>query len=357
MSHQIRTNRVLVLMLCVAATVARGDSLLGRESPVTGIGHFAHGVADIHEALAFYRDVLGLELVGTRPPLVDGKMAPNVYDARLQAVMDVGGAYYRFASFRIPGAEFRLQLVEMINNQRIVGLRGRRQSSAMLTERGAVALSLIVADANGLFTRIRDGFHGDLLGITPGPGVTRIDRFAFRDDPDGFPIEVVQAPAVSQAPTVRNDHGIRRAGVVLTAANYDDKVRFYRDLLGFEFRQSGWEPDPTNASAGSEAAAVRRSVGLVPGTSVPFEIREYRGVMSRRFYPSTMGQDGVGWVQFIVRDLDALMRVFVAERVLVVSTGLQPVAVDEDSTRHVVIRDPDGVFVELIERGEAGRTP
>jgi catechol 2,3-dioxygenase-like lactoylglutathione lyase family enzyme len=158
-----------------------------------------------------------------------------------------------------------------------------------------------------------------------------VESFAFRDDPDGFLMEVVQGSG---------------AGIVLTAADPDEKLRFYRELLGFDLQRGEWE---RVLSAAHAPVSVRRSIGRVPGTDVPFEIREYQGLHQRRFYPSTMGQDGVAWIQLLVRDLDALMRVFIAERVLIVSTGLQPVVVD-DGTRRVVVRDPDGVFVELIER-------
>ena len=323
--------RVLTLVLsCAAALVANdGPSRAQGSGRVIGVGDFPHGVSNIEQAIAFYRDVLGFELLHTRPPVVDGKIGPNVYDAKMQAVMDVGGAYYRFATFRIPGAGFHLQLVEMINNQRIVGLRGRRQSSATPLERGSVMMRLPVADVDHWLKRIRDGFHGDVLTTELKQGAAQVESFAFRDDPDGFLMEVVQGSG---------------AGIVLTAADPDEKLRFYRELLGFDLQRGERVP-----SAAHEPVSVRRSIGRVPGTDVPFEIREYQGVHQRRFYPSTMGQDGVAWIQLLVRDLDALMRVFIAERVLIVSTGLQPVVVD-DGTRRVVVRDPDGVFVELIER-------
>ena len=89
----------LLCALILHVRPAVGDS---RQSPVVGIGSFSHAVRDIHTAITFCRDVFGLELLDTRPPLVDGKMGPNVCDFQMQAVMDVGGAYCRWATFRIP---------------------------------------------------------------------------------------------------------------------------------------------------------------------------------------------------------------------------------------------------------------
>ena len=60
-----------------------------------------------------------------------------------------------------------------------------------------------------------------------------------------------------------------------------------------------------------------------------------------------LGTIGVGWIQLVVRDVDALMKTFIERRVRIVSTALQPV--DFDDSRRVVVRDPDGVYVELIQ--------
>jgi catechol 2,3-dioxygenase-like lactoylglutathione lyase family enzyme len=342
-----RTNWSGLLPLVGAAVLAGTSAVThGQQAHVVGIGDFPHGTANIEQSIAFYRDVLGFELLSTRPPMAGGRMGANVYDARLQALMDVGGAYYRIAHLRIPGAGFRVQLVEMINNQHVIGARGRRQPSALHTERGGLMLRLPVIDVDRLFARIRDGVLGDVLTPGDGPVAAEPRRFVFRDETDGFLVEVVQArPGAPSGPA-----GSGSAGIVLTAANAEQKLRFYRDLLGFELHSGGWEHDPA-AGDGASAGMVRRSVGRVPGTAVPFEIDEYRGISQRRFYPTTMGQDGVGWLQLLVTDLDGLMRRLIEERVWIVSTGLQPIAFD--GSRRVVVRDPDGVFIELIE-GQAG---
>ena len=98
-----------------------------------------------------------------------------------------------------PGAGLHLQLVEMMNNQALVDLRGRRQSIATPTERGSLMLQLLVGDAVQVFQRIQGGLHGDLLT----PGVARVEPFAFRDDTDGFLLEV--------APSARTG-GFERCG-------------------------------------------------------------------------------------------------------------------------------------------------
>jgi catechol 2,3-dioxygenase-like lactoylglutathione lyase family enzyme len=152
------------------------------------------------------------------------------------------------------------------------------------------------------------------------------------------------APAPRDAPV----SGSSRANIVLTAANASEKLEFYREILGLSLSTGEWEQDAASLAAlGLKAGRIRRTVGVVPGTDVSLEIVELDGVPHRRFFPVKMGAAGVGWLRFVVRDLDALMATITANRVLVVSTGLQPVQFAD--SRRVVVRDPDGVLVELIE--------
>jgi len=327
------------LLVLLATGVTRGQT-----GPVIGLGDVPHGVADIEKAIAFYQNALGLELLSVAPDRVGSKLGPNFYDAKLQALMNVGGAHYRIATFKIANAGFRLQLVEMINNDPLSALRGRRQSSALPTEGGVLMLRLPVGDLDATSTKIHDQFLADVLtvGGRPAGGPTR--KLSIRDGEDGFLIELVEPPAGSP-------------GIVLTAADADKKLLFFRDILGFTLRTGEWEQDAAAmAAVGVAGGRVRRHAGVVPGTGVPFEIDEYQGFHQRRFYSPIMGQTGVGWIQLVVRDIDDLMTTLVAKRIRIVSTGLEPVTFDD--SRRVVIRDPDGVFIELIQRGapvEKGR--
>ena len=307
------------------------------------MGDLPHGVADLTAAIEYYQDVVGLELLATVPVRdVQGKLGPNVYDARLQALMDVGGAYYRIATFRIPGTDARLRLYELINNQGIVRLRGARQS-AIPTERGSVMLRLPVADLEPISTAIARTLLGDVL--TPAHAAGTDPRSLTVRDEDGFLLQFVQPSPNGGAGGTRASS----AAIVLTAANAEEKLRFYRDLLGLSVQIGEWEHP-----SGAGQSRLRRSVAVVPGADVPIEIHEYDGLHRKRFFPASVGQAGVGWMQLLVRDIDALMKTFARERVRIVSTGLQPVTFDD--SRRVVVRDPDGVFVELIEPREV-KTP
>ncbi|MEP7306628.1 MAG: ankyrin repeat domain-containing protein [Acidobacteriota bacterium] len=332
-------RRLVCVLLLAASGIASGQSA----GVVVGIGDLPHGVANLEQAIGFYRDTLGLTLVSVAPDRVDGKLAPNFYDAKRQALMNVGGAYYRVATFALPESPFRLQLVEMINNDPLSNLRGRRQTSALPTEAGGLLLRFPVPDLEWLSTRIRDLVAADVATLGGRPVGGDVKRLVFRDGEDGFLIESVQTPEAKPL-----------AGIVLVAADVDRKLRFYRDILGFDLKTGEWDGESTAlAAVGAQTGMIRRHAGTIPGTAVPFEIDEYRGFHQRRFFSPIMGQAGVGWIQLKVRDLDGLMQTFIANRVRIVSTGLQPV--DFDDSRRVVVRDPDGVYVELVEPGAVGR--
>ncbi|HUK32972.1 MAG TPA: ankyrin repeat domain-containing protein [Vicinamibacterales bacterium] len=323
--------------LCVLIVALAHRASGQMAGPVIGIGDLPHGVANIEQAVDFYRETLGLELISLVPDSVGGKPAPSVYDARRQALMNVGGAYYRVATFQLPNSTMRMQLVEMINNDPLSALKGRRQTSALPTEAGGLLLRLPAQDLDGLSARIRDRFAADVATLGAKPVGDRVRRLSFRDGEDGFLIESVQQSASTEAP-----------GIVLVAANLERKLRFYHDLLGFDIQAGEWENDRAAlTAAGAETGGIRRHTAKVPGTNVPFEIVEYRGFHQRRFFSPIMGQAGVGWIQLKVRDVDALMKRFIDNRVRIVSTGLRPV--DLDDSRRVVVRDPDGVYLELIE--------
>jgi hypothetical protein len=250
-------------------------------------------------------------LLATRPQLVDGELGANEYDALLQALMDVGGAYYRTAWFNVPGSELRLRLVEIINNQEVFGLRGVRQTSASYTDGGGIAMRLAVPDLAALKDELDRTYTGDLLTTGGAPIRAGSARLTVRDD-EGVVMELVELSALTSGGT---DPAIGTS-VVLTAANAKEKLEFYQDL-GFEFAAGDWEASgDVLAAVGATAGRVRWHAAQMPGVDVPLMIAEFQGTKQRRFFPTTMGQSGAGWLQFVVRDLEAVVEELRAKRVL-----------------------------------------
>jgi catechol 2,3-dioxygenase-like lactoylglutathione lyase family enzyme len=343
-SSLVRRAAIGVRRLCVAlAVLALPATTYAEDAPVVGVGDLTFAVADIERAIQHYEKSLGFELLATRPQLVDGELGANEYDALLQALMDVGGAYYRMAWFSVPGSAVRLRLVEVINNQQVFGLRGVRQTSASYTDGGGIAMRLAVPDLAALKDEIDRAYTGDILTTGGAPITAGSARLTVRDD-EGVVMELVEP----WAPTAGGTDLAIGTSVVLTAANAKEKLEFYQDL-GFEFATGDWEASAdVLAAVGATGGRVRWHKAQMPGVDVPLVIAEFQGTKQRRFFPTTMGQSGAGWLQFVVRDLEAVVEELRAKRVLIVSTGLQPVQFED--SRRIVVRDPDGLFVELVER-------
>jgi catechol 2,3-dioxygenase-like lactoylglutathione lyase family enzyme len=124
------------------------------ESPVVGVGNFLHIVSDLDQSLAFYHDVLGLELSG---PPGEHKFTDNPAVANLYGVP---GKQFRAAVLKIPGSPMGIELVQWGD--------ARKPEHKPISGPGAVTLILHVKEPSAA-------------------------PEAIRYDPDGFPVELEQS--------------------------------------------------------------------------------------------------------------------------------------------------------------------
>jgi catechol 2,3-dioxygenase-like lactoylglutathione lyase family enzyme len=126
-------------------------------------------------------------------------------------------------------------------------------------------------------------------------------------------------------------------------ADLDRSVRFYRDLLGLE-RAPQSQPRPIPPDARLRAATLHIAGGRCGIELVQFD-RIDRHAVRRR-----MQDPGAVTLILLVRDVDALFAKLKAARVDVATTGGAPVLPSPTSkSRAVIVRDPDGNFVELAQ--------
>jgi catechol 2,3-dioxygenase-like lactoylglutathione lyase family enzyme len=182
-------------------------------------------------------------------------------------------------------------------------------------------------------------------------------------------IGLAQAPA-PPAPSV----GI--AGTTLQAVwhlgritgDLDRIVRFYHDLLGLDLRGAADQPrlfalNPTiNEFVGAPPQAEFRAAFLpIPGASPATEPQnqiyqeafEYRNVDRHQLLPPLVSP-GVSILRFVVRDLDKTLAAMKTAGVTIVTTGAEAVVVPtplglQGAARAVMVRDPDGYPVELMQ--------
>lgn len=283
-------------------------------NPVAGYSNLIVTVGNLETSVAFYRDLLGLEVLSLRPGNPDNKVV-NPYVAKVSG--SPAGVVFGSAILKLPGAGFNLLMTEFGNVDRT-----RREAN--IGDAGATTLVLVVKDLDGPFQALKKA--GARIVTEGGAPVDLPDhsRSVMVRDADGFLVQLVHPSRLSGSGPIESGN-ILSAHVRLTVNRLDDTTRFYRNVLGFEF---------PSASAGG-----------LPGMAPPFEFIEHKD--GARASPFTRLRDpGTAAFSLSVPDLDALLAAMKASRAPVVSAGAEP-AVSPNGGRNVFVQDPAGFFLEL----------
>jgi len=328
-------------LAAVAAGLSLGLTVAQAQGPqpapagvVTGVVNFGHIVEDLDHSLAFYRDVLGLE------PGMAMEFSAN---PAIQAMGNTPDAESRIATLMVPGMEMGIELIEYR------GI-GREHQRPHFVDPGAANISLRVRDLDALFPAIRD-FPGVNILTAGGEPVTIETpngsiHALFVQDPDGFVVELSDAPnAPAGAGPV-----IAGAAFEPTVADSEESVRFYNDLLGFDFvlGESFNDNQQMAATAGAPGASFRQSRGRIPGTSVTMVLIEFADIERKRLSGRTQ-DPGTTVLQLEVGDVAALTAKLAAAGVPIVSVGGKPQQVFP-GLDIAIVRDPNGMLLELVQR-------
>lgn len=158
------------------------SSLAG--SGLRGVWHFSFTVSDLDRSIAFYRDLVGLELVHTQEQ-------DNAYTRRLVGFPD---AVLRVAQLAVPGqprgiSTHDLELVEYVRP------KGARREGR-INDPGAAHLAITVTDAWAAYERLT----GAAVRFVSAPnaitaGVNEGGYACYFYDPDDIVLELLQPPA------------------------------------------------------------------------------------------------------------------------------------------------------------------
>jgi lactoylglutathione lyase len=329
------TVRVVEVLSLVGLTIGLAAPPLAQAPPpVKSLGNFSHIVASLDRSLAFYRDGLGLEVTGPaavfRPDQVIMKLA------------DVPGAQTRYTWLKIPGSPMAVELIEYKDIERHPVL-------PRFQDPGATALSVRVRELDGTIARLKT-FGGRVITVAGAPvEIGGRSRIVFMQDPDGFVIELSQARTPASALPAGTPGNVLGASFELTIADTDTTISFYRDLLGLEPRVgAAFNGDKLMAdTAGTPGAQFRQSSVQVPGTSDVIRLIEFRGI-DRKPLGHRLQDPGTAMLQVMVRDVDALVATLKAGGASIVTVGGAPL--DFGPLRIAVVRDPNNLFLELIQR-------
>ena len=352
------TVSVVCAMACAVTVVAqRGPQPPAPPVPgaapagvVLGVGTYIHLVSDVNNSVAFYSELLGAMPNGNAPA-GPRQFAPNEVVSNLY---NTPGSLFRGGTVRIAGTE--LAGAELVDWQ--VGDRKRVQPR--IQDAGAATLVLSVRDVAAAGAAL--GKNGGAVITPKGQPVVAIvnggkGRMLLGRDPDGFLIGAIQLDTLPEttAPATSNIIG---ASLLVTVADLDKAVRFYHDALGFDVQPAtAWATDKALADvAGLPSGAQRRGAkALVPGTALPVEFMEFKGVDRQQLAADAHGV-GSSVLRLRVKDIDATIAALKTVGATVASANGQPVTF-ANGQRMAILSDPNGIFVQTVQAAPSQATP
>jgi len=145
--------------------------------PIYGANHTSYTVSDLDRSLAFYRDLLGLEVVHQRP---------EITNAYWRAVVGFPDAQARDAFLKIPGSDHHIELIQY---------RHPLGTPQTLTPNnpGSSHVAYYVDDLVPFFERLKAAgvqFISEPIYLDEGPN--KGGWALYMKDPDGIVIELFQ---------------------------------------------------------------------------------------------------------------------------------------------------------------------
>jgi catechol 2,3-dioxygenase-like lactoylglutathione lyase family enzyme len=355
-----RSRRVASVWIVVAAwtLVASGQAPSSGVAPPTAdvqqVWHLGRVTGDLERIIRFYHDLLGLGFRGSREQAL--RFATN---PAINAFVNVPPAgEYRAAFLPIPGASAET------NPQNQIYLEAfewrsveRRQMLPELFNPGVSSVRLLVRDLDAMTAAVKAAGGGLLtpggqpLAVPTPAGLTGSARAIMVRDPDGYPVELMQVTPAAASPAAEADKVIG-AHMSVIVGDLDASLAFYRALIGPDVQTlqgTGWQ---TNASFSRlrniPEADYRTAAMLLPGSTIVLELVQFRGLAQTPYRPSF--QDiGFGHVALVARDIERTLQ-------RLGQLGSRPLATTGTWTRFsptlrgLYTRDPDGFFLEIIER-------
>lgn len=151
------------------------------EWQLSDIHHLGMTVADIERSIEFYRDTLGMTLVGRRECVDEGYVAKQT---------GYTGVKLSVASFRIrPDSPNSLEVVEYLNHT-------GEPADTSTNRPGGTHLCLLVDDLSAAYENLLSQgvrFRSDPVEITAGPN--KGGKVIYFFDPDNYVLEMFEPPA------------------------------------------------------------------------------------------------------------------------------------------------------------------
>ena len=331
------------LMATVALSALTGGLASGQaaDGPRTGrvidTGTFTPFVENMDRSLAFYHDVLGMEV----PPLppTGGPRPYNNPNPRLFAFFNIPGAKERHQSARVPGIRTAVEPMEIQQVPfKTVALR--------LQDPGNATLVLMVRDIDATLGKVKAAKYP--VVTTGGVPVSLGDgtRAVIVRDADGRLIELRQPPLI---PANAPGHNIIDIRVMVTVADLSRTIQVYRDVFGFTVEgESPFRAEPVEwALTGLKSFDERHARAKARDSQMWLEFIELKGIDRT---PLTMRiQDrGAARLQMRTQGIDAVVDAAKRAGLTIATVGGAATPIPPNFKGALVI-DPNNFFGSLFE--------
>jgi catechol 2,3-dioxygenase-like lactoylglutathione lyase family enzyme len=138
----------------------------------------------------------------------------------------------------------------------------------------------------------------------------------------------------------------------------DTTLAFYRDVFGLRGNPQDFPNPAVPLLTNAPGVTLRMSMLALPG-KMRFELTDFKGV-ERKPAQAKYTDPGAASIVFHVRDIDAALANAKKANAPIVTTGGVPVEITTSAAtkaRSIILRDPDGFFIQLIQDQPAAGAP
>ena len=137
----------------------------------------------------------------------------------------------------------------------------------------------------------------------------------------------------------------------------DTTLTFYRDVFGLKGTPQDFPNPAVPQLTNAPGVTLRLSMMRLPG-SMLFELTHFKG-LERKPGRAAYTDPGAGSIVLYVRNLDEAVANAKKANAPIVTTGGEPVEVNtaKGKARSIVLRDPDGFFVQVVQETPAAGAP
>lgn len=167
----------------------------------------------------------------------------------------------------------------------------------------------------------------------------------------GQPVALAQ-PSDQPKPQIRSlSHAIH------AVEDLDTTLAFYRDVFGLNGTPSDFPNPAVPLLTDAPGVTLRLSMMRLPG-AMQFELTHFKG-LERKPARASYTDPGAASIVLYVRDLDAAVANAKKANAPIVTTGGTPVEITtpKGKARSILMRDPDGFFVQAVQETPAAGAP